>query len=288
MNITILGAGVFGTALASVLHENHHQTTFYDPIKFPDISLDQTIATAEAIIIAVPSSAITEIASDINRHHIPTILATKGLLNFDAFGDHPPSVLSGPIFDDMVIAKQQSTVTATSPLASSLFTTPWLHIELTTDTLGVILCGTLKNIYAIGSGLLSAPDGYVQTALAELKTYLSDHGADPATADLSCGIGDLTLCCTDPRSRNFQFGLNFRSDPTPDTTVEGFSTLTSLPDPKNYPIIHAIHNIINYHSSIEELSETLSNYSDLSITSVLNSRAKTPAGGFLPGEESRE
>jgi len=288
MNITILGAGVFGTALASILHENQHQTTFYDPIKFPDISLDYALTNAEAIIIAVPSSAIPEIASGIAAYHIPTILTTKGLLNFDAFGDRPPSVLSGPIFDDMVIAKQPSTVTATSPLAQSLFTTPWLHIELTTDALGVILCGTLKNIYAIGSGLLSAPDGYVNKALTELKTYLKNHGADPATADLSCGIGDLTLTCTDPRSRNFQFGLNFINDPTPDTTVEGFSTLAILEDAEDYPIICAIHNIINNHSSVEELSETLSHYSNLSITSVLNSREKSPAGGIFPGEESRE
>jgi len=257
MNITILGAGVFGTALKSILDAKNHQTTFYDPFKFPDISLDQALAGAEAIIIAVPSSAIPEIASGIAPFNIPAILTTKGLLNFDAFGDNPPSVLSGPIFDDMVIAKQPSTVTVTSSLAQSLFTTPWLHIELTTDALGVILCGTLKNIYAIGSGLLSAPDNYLPRTLVELKKYLEDHGADPATADLSCGIGDLTLTCTDPRSRNFQFGLNFINDPTPDTTVEGFSTLTTLPNPENYPILHAIRNIIIDHAPISNLADLI-------------------------------
>ncbi|MBP3899674.1 glycerol-3-phosphate dehydrogenase, partial [Candidatus Saccharibacteria bacterium] len=39
MKITFLGAGVFGSALAKIAEENGHEIRFYDPYKYPDITL---------------------------------------------------------------------------------------------------------------------------------------------------------------------------------------------------------------------------------------------------------
>lgn len=258
MNITVLGAGAFGTALANILTENHHTPTFFDPIKLPDITLDQALQGAEAIVISTPSHSIPVLAPHLRTLPIPIILATKGLLTLDYFAPHPVSLISGAAFADDLLAKKPGTLTATDPSLLPLFETSWLDLQITPDTLGVMFCGSLKGIYALGSGLLAAPQNYVEKSLAELKLYLEKHGAFASTADLSCGVDDLRLVCTDPRSRNFQFGAQFRREPyrPPSTTVEGLTTLAELDDYKRYPIIRAIHDVFAGDSAaLQRLAE---------------------------------
>lgn len=276
MNITILGAGVFGTALATVLEENQHHVTFFDPFKYPDITLEQTLATAETIVIATPTSAIPGLAPYLVATGKPIIIASKGLTDLSMFGDHPVSYISGPAFPDQIQDKRPTTLTSSSTLARSLFSTSWLHAELTLDNTGVMLCGSLKNVYALGAGMVARPDGYIQKAHQEMKLYLRGHDAYPSTADLACGIGDLTLTCTDTRSRNLNFGIALGHAivaskqaiiPAPPeliigvmreagaTTLESLNTLTSITTTRRYPLLRTIHGIITSKIPISTLIE---------------------------------
>ena len=52
MLVTIIGAGAFGTALASILEENGHKFSFFDPKKFPEISLKSALESSDAIVFS--------------------------------------------------------------------------------------------------------------------------------------------------------------------------------------------------------------------------------------------
>lgn len=234
MKITILGAGAYGTALGSVLEKNGHTVSYYDP-KLLKISLAQSISGADYIILCVPSTSAPHILPHLPKD-IPLIIATKGLLDghlFRKFRDI--SVLSGPGFATDIKAEKSTYLTATDQRIVELFQTKFLHLDTTTDRKGVLICGSLKNVYAIYAGYQklqkhSAPwQSYISKAAAEMKQILSANGANPDTVDLACGIGDLELTCDTP-SRNYAYGAKLRENPSkkPENTVEGLTTLAKI------------------------------------------------------------
>ncbi len=251
MNITIFGAGAFGTALGKVLSDNHHEITYYD-VKY-DTTLTQAIDSAEVLVFAVPTPNLPELLSKLpeNSRQLPSIITNKGLFSLEPLAPLKHCyILSGPAFASNLKAAEKVTLTATNPLVSQILANDYLSIELSQDALGVLLCGTLKNIYAIGAGLFTNNiediSSYLNEALQETKLYLENSGADPATADLSCGIGDLTLTATSSESRNLQCGKLLRQGETLDNiktklgTIEGISALEHA-DRGQYPLIRKIY-----------------------------------------------
>jgi glycerol-3-phosphate dehydrogenase (NAD(P)+) len=207
---------------------------------------------ADIIVLAIPSQFVPEFLRDFPQAfcHLPFISTTKGILDPAVFAMfHNYSALSGPGFAEEINQNKPTILTSTTPLAHDLLATDWLTIELTDDVRGVMACGALKNVYSIGAGIQNLHidtlefDAYIRVALLELKTAIQILGGNPATADLACGVGDLTLTCGSPLSRNFQFGLSFAKSPDhlPAATTEGLSTLLTLPpELKELPLINAI------------------------------------------------
>jgi len=259
MKVTIIGAGVFGVALGKILGDNGHAVTYFDS-KNSSPTLVEATEGAEVLVLAVPSEAVEELAESLPEHlrQLPVILAAKGLLNLDAFVNFGRfSVLGGSAFAVDVMEGLPVTLTVTDELARQLFERrPQVTVELTDDALGVTLCGSLKNIYAIGAGALveaqSKVPTYLEQALAEMKRYLADHGARPETADLACGIGDLTMTATSEKSRNLRFGkaLAARADVGQVRrelgTVEGLETLEQV-DREGYAIIERVYELVRAH-----------------------------------------
>jgi len=242
MNILIAGQGAFGTALGQILTDNGHSVTFYDPqggVSTPP----EAFHTTEVIVIAVPSAHLQYLLSDTlwpNYAGQPIILTTKGVLDPQTiFGDQIEQIIaiSGPGFAEDLNNHLPTTLTTTGQLAIDLFTTSYLNLELTSDIRGVLACGALRTVYAIGAGLRRLEPNtddlheYIVSSLAEIKDLLPAFGGDPATADLQCGIGDLTLTCSSTKSRNYTYGLSLATDTQqPEETVEGLSVLTSIPE----------------------------------------------------------
>ena len=82
------------------------------------------------------------------------------------------------------------------------------------DLLGVELGGTLKNVLAIGSGVIdgaglgaNAKSLLITRGLTEMIRFASHMGAQPLTFSGLSGIGDIMATCTSPLSRNYQVGL---------------------------------------------------------------------------------
>ena len=233
MNITVLGAGAFGTALGRILEIKGHHVTYYS-LGLP-ITLEQALQGADYMLLSIPSKALNSLVPKLPTN-IPLIVATKGILDLSIFQNFTTILaLSGPGFATDINNNKPTHLTASNPKIIELFTTDWLTFDLTDDIFGIFLCGALKNVYAINAGLQNFKAGtdkhenYLEAVTNEMKTILDANQANPATVDLSCGIGDLRITCNYP-SRNFEFGQKLREnrDYKPEKTVEGVTALQNI------------------------------------------------------------
>lgn len=234
MKVAILGAGAFGTALGRILAEKGYDVDYYDQ-KIEQEKLADVLDGAKCMVLAVPSQAVPYLLPHLPKEKF-LIVATKGVLNFATFEKfRDVAVLSGPGFAADIKDRRPTLLTATDLRAVEMFQTDYLEFDMTTDARGVLMCGALKNVYAILAGMLGLAaktalwDEFINAAAGEMREILAANGALAETVDLSCGIGDLELTCALP-SRNFEFGLELRNGRTaaPDKTVEGVSALKKL------------------------------------------------------------
>lgn len=268
MKVTFLGAGVFGEALGKVATENGHEVSFYDPIKYPKVKLSEVANGADVILYTAPSDKYPEILPDLPKD-TPIICASKGFLSLEPFAKFKHvGALGGAAFAEDIEKKHRIMLTTSSELAEEIFTTQNILVEYTLDTLGIMLCGTLKNIYALGAGLEGAfgLDGveylqssnassvseeafdYFRVAGGEMLRILTENGARFDTMSLSCGMDDL-LISSSPHSRNFRFGRALCNGEEPETgTVEGAIVIMSLKDYKEFVIpddVPYFHKIVD-------------------------------------------
>ena len=234
MKIAILGAGAFGTALGGILADNGYDIDYYDP-KFEKENLSQVIDGAKYVVLCAPSGSVSYLLPYLPKN-IPLVIATKGILSDAVFRDFSDyMIISGPGFAKDIKAAKETWFTITDDRLEKLFKTDYVFFDKTKDSKGVLMCGALKNVYAIQAGLLgleresSAWQRFIRSVLMEMREVLEFNGASGDTVDLVCGIADLELTCGYP-SRNFEFGDILRKNPEfkPEKTVEGFSALKRI------------------------------------------------------------
>lgn len=236
MKIAVLGAGAYGQVLGRLAEQNGHTVVFYDPYKFPRRSLKSATRGADAMLYVAPASAAAELVSQLPLG-VPLICASKGFLSDWAFREFADfTALGGAGFasdfqnllqgskgggrastapgarssqeDGASTAQGRSpiTLTTSSRLAEEILKHEQINFEYTEDTLGIMLCGALKNVYALGAGLLDCNTStYLDLAQREMAQILLYNDADPDTVQLACGGADLKLTCT-ADSRNYRFG----------------------------------------------------------------------------------
>lgn len=262
MRVTIIGAGAFGVALRSILEENAHEIVFFDPYKFPNVTLESTLENSEAIVFSAPSKTAKETIKNLPKSakNLPFICTSKGFLTDEIFKSLKNfSVLSGPSFSKDVIAKKPMTLTATSHLTKDFFETTWIKFELTKDVKGVLLCGSLKNIYSIYSGAHNIKPAtpefrdFLAESIKEFKKILKTNNCSPNTAELACGFKDLALTASSENSRNYRLGQKLASHQSAydfSETTEGLSAIHSLEEskliiPKKVPILEETLSLVN-------------------------------------------
>ena len=234
MKIAIIGAGAFGTALGGVLSDKGFEISYYDS-KLINASLSDVLDGAMLSILAVPSDVVPHLLPYLPKT-LPLLVATKGLfddkllIDFDKY-----DVISGPGFASDIKAHRTTELTITDSRVRDYLSTDYLSFDYTTDITGVLLCGALKNVYALLAGYLNliphsaAWQDYIASASHEMRDILALNGASPATVDLACGLPDLKLTCNRP-SRNYEFGrtLSHNSQAVPIQTVEGLTALRKI------------------------------------------------------------
>ncbi|KAF3337434.1 glycerol-3-phosphate dehydrogenase [Carex littledalei] len=93
---------------------------------------------------------------------------------------------------------------------AQLFATPYFLVSIVEDSIGVELCGTLKNVVAIAAGLVDGLEMGNNTKAAIIRIGLKEMRAFskllfPSVKDNtffeSCGVGDLIASCYGGRNR---------------------------------------------------------------------------------------
>jgi len=95
-----------------------------------------------------------------------------------------------------------------------VFATSHFRVYTTGDVLGVELGGALKNVIAVGAGILeglglghNTRAALLTRGLAEIARLGVTLGADPITFAGLAGMGDLVLTATATLSRNYTLGM---------------------------------------------------------------------------------
>lgn len=155
------------------------------------------------------------------------------------------AVLSGPSHAEEVSKKMITTVVICSKdieIAKDLqdlFMNEYFRVYIHTDVSGVEVAGALKNVIAIGSGILkginegdNARAALITRGLVEISRLGKKMGCNMLTFMGLAGMGDLIVTATSVHSRNFRAGVLIgdgvpveRLEEEVGETVEGLKTV---------------------------------------------------------------
>lgn len=222
MKIGMLGAGVYGTAIAKVLRANGHHVKFYDPYRYPEVLLEEIVRYAQVLFVATPAEVVSGLLKQMPAaaYEKPVIILTKGVMKPEVWGDFRYfELVSGPGFAEEIERGKRVKLTVAArgalegeTLAEDLLSNAQVKFDKTDDVAGVAMLSGLKNIYAIEAGRRGLAFGssdfkeYVADAARECEQFLLKNGGFIETVRLSAGLGDLVLTCGSEQSRNYRFG----------------------------------------------------------------------------------
>jgi len=249
-NIAIIGTTTWGKSLGLVLSHKDSRVKLWartegeaDALKgggagaalFPDVpfpsqlsvtsSLDEALAGAEAVIIAVPSQTMRRnmglVGGKIGEG-VLVISAAKGVIaeEIAPLFRGNVCVLSGPnLSGEILRGLPAATVVAAEDevvveRAQKLLTAPNFCVYTNTDVIGVELGGALKNIVALGAGMVdglgrgdNAKAAFITRCILEISALGLAMGANPLTIAGLAGLGDTIATCASPLSRNHYVGV---------------------------------------------------------------------------------
>ncbi|MCB6177888.1 NAD(P)H-dependent glycerol-3-phosphate dehydrogenase [Rhodobacter sp. Har01] len=270
--IAIAGGGAFGTALAVAFAADGRRVRLWgrDPRlaalrespKLPGVALPATVDVVESVsdlaengpvLLAMPMQALRDFLGSDGQPLLgeDLVACCKGIdlatlqgpadVIAAAGARAAMAVLTGPSFAADIARGLPTALTlaCAGPQAEALqaaLSTATLRIYRTDDVVGAELGGALKNVVAIGAGVVigaglgdSARAALVTRGYAEMGRFALALGARAETLAGLSGLGDLLLTCTSAQSRNFAHGLALGAGKVPpQATVEGIATARAV------------------------------------------------------------
>ena len=227
--------------VADAIARSHRNPFYLSEFALPEnigasTSLEVALEGADFVITVVPSHAMREVLGRMRPHlkaEAVIVSATKGVENGslmrmsevarDALGENfePRFVaLSGPSFAHEVARGDPTAIVAAScepgwcEMVQKGLSTNVFRIYTNTDLVGVELGGAVKNVVAIGAGVVrglglgtNTVAAIITRGLAEMNRLALSEGARPETLAGLAGLGDLVLTCTGELSRNRKVGI---------------------------------------------------------------------------------
>jgi glycerol-3-phosphate dehydrogenase (NAD(P)+) len=202
----------------------------------PASDLEFVLDSAEIVLSVMPSHLVRGVfgqMAPLLRESMIFVSATKGLENESLLrmsqvirqsleSRFAPriAVISGPTFAREVARFEPTALVVASEhadLAESVqtaFSGPAFRLYTSTDPTGVEAAGSIKNIVAIGAGVLhgmelghNASAALITRGLAEMTRLAVAMGGRTQTLSGLAGLGDLVLTCNGDLSRNRQVGI---------------------------------------------------------------------------------
>ena len=195
-------------------------------------NLESSLGEVADILIVVPSFAFREVVIRIKPYlnsNARVAWGTKGLTATGCLlhqvveielGHLPMAAISGPSLATEVVANLPTAIAVASNRAEfskdliRRLHSPCFRVYQNDDMIGVELCGSVKNILAIATGIgdglelgANARAALITRGLTEMGRLVYAMGGKQETLVGLAGLGDLVLTCTDDKSRNRQFGL---------------------------------------------------------------------------------
>ncbi len=248
-----------------------------------------TTANAEILLLAIPAQKtakfLAKYATQLPK--VPLVLCAKGIdlqtfqLQTDIAAsrapDHPVAVLTGPGFATEIARGLPTALTLAcedAALGKTLqrqLSTDRLRLYLSTDTTGAQLGGALKNVIAIGAGIVigaglgeSARAALMTRGFAEMRRLGTAMGGIDETFSGLSGLGDLALTCASSMSRNFEQGLTIGSGDAQGSgkTVEGIATAQAActlaeRHGVEMPVAQTVAAILSHKITVVEAMDTL-------------------------------
>ena len=154
------------------------------------------------------------------------------------FPKNPISILSGPNFaKEIASGKPTASLIASKSISDSkkiskLIGSSHFRPYLSNDIVGAQICGAMKNVYAIGCGIITgkkfgdnAVASIISRSFAEISLVCKKLGGKPETLMGLSGLGDLFLTCSSDKSRNFSLGLKIASGKKTSTLLKSKKTV---------------------------------------------------------------
>lgn len=205
------------------------------PNLIPSNSIERVVADKDVVLVVVPSHHVRYMAQNMAPHlskETIIVSASKGIENnthltmtgvlHEVLPEIPRdnlAVLSGPSFAKEVARNVPTVVTVAAKdlvvaqCVQKMLATPFFRVYTNSDTVGVELGGSVKNVIAIAAGIIDGLGLGLNTRAAlitrgqtEIRRLGLKLGANPRTFTGLAGIGDLILTCTGDLSRNYTVG----------------------------------------------------------------------------------
>lgn len=308
MNITIIGTGVYGIAMAIALSQNkenkiimwtesenslkHIEDTrdnfkelngakIPDSIKFTT-SYEEALQNSSIVFIMTSAKFVSSVCKDITpfiNSSMHFVIGSKGIeQNSCLFIDeifkniintNKLAVISGPTFAVDIASLEPIGLSIASKnkntieLVKNIYKNTNAKLRETKDIIGIEICGSIKNVIAIASGILAGL-GYKEStrsfliteSLHDIKELINALGGNKKTILSFAGVGDLLLTATSEKSRNYSYGMMLGKNAFDEAekflnnyTVEGYYTLKSIYDlikrrKVSMPVIDVIYDIV--------------------------------------------
>ncbi|GIV23062.1 MAG: glycerol-3-phosphate dehydrogenase [NAD(P)+] [Bacteroidia bacterium] len=239
---------------------------------------------AEAIVLALPSRYVPEVLEEEPLPARLWVSCTKGLLPGGLLrpsqylrekGVQAVVILSGPSHAEEVILRKPTWVAVGTPERSlyergaQLFSQPYFHLLWSRAWVSLEWVGVLKNIYAIGMGVVSlwgdnARAALAAVALREMQEVLQMLVPEEEPPFLSPGwTGDFLVTAFSPYSRNQRFGQLLAQGYTAlaalqklGMVAEGYyaaQSLASWAEYRRFPLLRAVVEAIQSQSNPSEV-----------------------------------
>lgn len=287
MKIAVLGLGAYGIALAKVLYKNENKVSIWTKFKeeadsvllkrensrvLPGVKipkeieitsdLSRAVSKAKIIILAVPTSAVREVARELSMlltDEQIICIVSKGIekysnkllsdVVYEETNSENVCMLTGPSFA-IELAKGCDTgfVVASKSQIANMAVKVCLEndkivVNAISDIIGAQVCSAAKNVFAILVGISDMVNKNDSSRAAILTCVLNDLriiteilGGKSHTVFSYAGVGDLLLTCMSTKSRNYTLGkyigqgmeLEKALEKMKVTTIEGLYTLEAL------------------------------------------------------------